>query len=109
MALHATPSGPSEAARNRIVQLSGSGQDTHSETDPCLVCGRPATGGLNARTAAIWSAIWCASVIGEYDASIPSAIPAATSGWPGPTPGSQSGEGLPDWRHSASIDLMRAS
>jgi hypothetical protein len=52
MALHATPSGPSEAARNRIVQLSGSGQDTHSETDPCLVCGRPATGGLNARTAA---------------------------------------------------------
>ncbi len=72
MALHA---GPSDAARNRIVQLVGSGQDRPSATDPCLVCGRPARWRIERPDGSYVVCDWCDSVIREYDARHPERDP----------------------------------
>jgi hypothetical protein len=71
MALHA---GPSDGARNRVVQLVGSGQGRHS-ANPCLVCGRPATWRIERPGGSYLVCDWCASIIREYDARHPERDP----------------------------------
>jgi hypothetical protein len=75
MALYAAPSGPSEAARYGIVQWVSSGQDTRTATDPCLVCGRPATWRIERPDGSYLVCDWCALIIREYDARHPERDP----------------------------------
>jgi hypothetical protein len=75
MALYATPSGASEAARYGSVQWVSSGQDTRKEPDPCLVCGRPATWRIERPDGSYVVCDWCALIIREYDARHPERDP----------------------------------
>jgi hypothetical protein len=75
MALNATPSGPSDAARYGIVRWVGSSQDTRSATDPCLVCGRPAAWRIEQPDGSYLVCDWCDSIIREYDARHPQRDP----------------------------------
>jgi hypothetical protein len=75
MALHATPSRPSEAARNTVMQEVGSGSETRRATEPCLVCGRPATWRIERPLGSYVVCDWCASIIREYDARHPESEP----------------------------------
>lgn len=71
MALYATPARPSDAALAGIVQRVGSGQDPRTATDPCLVCGRPATWRIERPDGSYLVCDWCALIIRDYDARHP--------------------------------------
>jgi hypothetical protein len=86
MARHATPSGSIEAARNRIVELVGSGQGARGAAFVCLVCNRPATWRIDRPLGSYTVCDWCASVIREYDAKHPEHDPSRHVRLPEPTP-----------------------
>lgn len=72
MALYA---GPSDRARNCVVDSVSSGQVRRIATDPCLVCGRPATWRIERPDGSYVVCDWCDSIIREYDARHPERDP----------------------------------
>jgi hypothetical protein len=70
MALYATPARPSEAALAGLVQRVGS-QNPPTATEPCLVCGRPATWRIERPDGSYLVCDWCALIIRDYDARHP--------------------------------------
>jgi hypothetical protein len=65
----------SDASRNRIVQVVGSGKGRRGTSDPCLVCGRPATWRIERPDGSYLVCDWCDSIIREYDARHPERDP----------------------------------
>jgi hypothetical protein len=107
MALHA---GLSDAASNRIVQLIGNDQVMRTATDPCLVCGRPATWRIERPDGSYLLCEWCDSIIREYDSRHPERDPSRhlRLGWDEARPGIERSAVLARGRSFGASDITHA-